>query len=517
MDHFTTSLNCWHARPGRPGLCEGTRCCLLVSCREHGATPGVVFVSAPRNQRRMQFNHNVNVISSCYTAQLCRNSPAVCPNAMLQSFAKDCANVYMDTIPASAAPADDVPTAAAAVTESTARLRPRRGQSAPPETRAAQSRSGRRASLPLRLRDSQVYDGGDDDGDGDYGEDDDDDENDRFLNRCMATAGIGNPLNGGDGDDDDDDAATEAHVATEPAAAAVVAAAAGVGEAAGEDAAAAAVRALLQARAKTASNVWNKPMEKDILPPDSPLLQDPDVRKWPFAVSSYVTQVGKRASQAAFFQLFFDVDMAERMRTCTSTELVRRRDLQRAAIRAAAEGGNGGANGAEPVLTAAEKQKVVDCDRIYAPLKKSELYTFLAMTVAMSIHHLPELRMYWNRPQTSCIGGARFSEWMTRDRFIAIKASMRFSSQEDQPTVGVHDSSFDRLWKMRKMLDSLNSNLKVCSACYCHAWKRSRAHTSSCAAMPADCAEVLLRMRCCGGRRNDGGLRRSCSIQSADA
>lgn len=52
---------------------------------------------------------------------------------------------------------------------------------------------------------------------------------------------------------------------------------------------------------------------------------------------------------------------------------------------------------------------------------------------------------------------------MSRDRFVTIKAHVRFAMRSDAPHVSKSDGRYDRLFKIRPLLDKLTA---VCAALY---------------------------------------------------
>jgi hypothetical protein len=365
----------------------------------------------------------------------------------------------------------------------------RRDSSAARTAAARTSASGRLRKQSLKLVES-LQGLRDDDDDAAF---DDDDDNDRLLNDvvnetsndarqttqedwygrdsdndgsddCDGSGDEDGDSSDGDGDGDSD-GDSDGDVSDEDGDPAAITGTAATAAAVGAPAAGAKkVQALWRAQAKAPKKQWDAPLPVDnAVLPDGP---DAGCQRRTFKLKGTVTKL-TRSLSLSYFRLFFDDEMLERMRSCTSAELRRRRRLRLAALRQKRR---------EKKLSAASLKRLVKaCKRLYARLRLSELHTFLAITLVMSVHSLPTLSLYWQvmgTPTASPCGGSRFRKWMPRDRFVTIKACMRFSRAADAPSVPTESPKFDRMWKIRAFLDSLNANLKVwtylpASCCAC--------------------------------------------------
>ena len=92
-----------------------------------------------------------------------------------------------------------------------------------------------------------------------------------------------------------------------------------------------------------------------------------------------------------------------------------------------------------------------------AYIEMSELRKAIGIFIYMSVVTLPSTRHYWKK----AMGITAVSTVMTRDRFVDIEKCLHLSNNLMQPVKGEPD--YDRLFKVRKLLDLLNKNFKACA------------------------------------------------------
>ena len=89
-----------------------------------------------------------------------------------------------------------------------------------------------------------------------------------------------------------------------------------------------------------------------------------------------------------------------------------------------------------------------------------EIYKFFGLMIQMGNDPRHILKDYWSREEQYCI--PFYSNVMARDRFFHILRFLHFENNDDPPN---HDDpDYDRLWKMRKIFDTLNN--KFCELYY---------------------------------------------------
>lgn len=109
------------------------------------------------------------------------------------------------------------------------------------------------------------------------------------------------------------------------------------------------------------------------------------------------------------------------------------------------------------------------------PLTTAELLRFLALSITMGINRQPQVAHYWRadsfgtclcsdcvRFRDQCalcagLGIAGISQVMSRDRFVMIKANIRFATRSEAPHVSKSSGRYDRLFKIRPLLDKLEA------------------------------------------------------------
>ena len=72
----------------------------------------------------------------------------------------------------------------------------------------------------------------------------------------------------------------------------------------------------------------------------------------------------------------------------------------------------------------------------------------------ISVVRMPNTRMFWNK----AMGHTAFNAVLTRDRFEEIIKLLHMSNNTELPAR--EDPDFDKLYKVRELLDYLNSNFK---------------------------------------------------------
>lgn len=86
-----------------------------------------------------------------------------------------------------------------------------------------------------------------------------------------------------------------------------------------------------------------------------------------------------------------------------------------------------------------------------------ELKAFLGIILVMTIHKLPETRLYWSSLPIYAVPAV--SSVMTRTRFEEIRANLHFANNEEQPART--DPTYDRAYKIRPVIDHFNEAFKT--------------------------------------------------------
>ena len=86
-------------------------------------------------------------------------------------------------------------------------------------------------------------------------------------------------------------------------------------------------------------------------------------------------------------------------------------------------------------------------------ITSEELYKFFAIIIQMGHDQRGSLKDYWSREEQYCT--PFYSNVMARDRFLHILRFLHFENNEDPPNRD--DANYDRLWKIRKVFDTLNN------------------------------------------------------------
>ena len=82
-----------------------------------------------------------------------------------------------------------------------------------------------------------------------------------------------------------------------------------------------------------------------------------------------------------------------------------------------------------------------------------EMYTFLGLVIQMGHDQHHSLKDYWSREELYCT--PFYSNVMACDRFFHILQFLHFENNDNPPN---HDDpDYDRLWKIRKIFDTLNN------------------------------------------------------------
>ena len=89
-----------------------------------------------------------------------------------------------------------------------------------------------------------------------------------------------------------------------------------------------------------------------------------------------------------------------------------------------------------------------------ARITMGELRKAVGILMYISVVRMPNTRMFWNKS----MGHSAVNAVLTRDRFEEIIRLLHMSNNTEQPTR--EDPDFDKLFKVRKLLDYLNSNFK---------------------------------------------------------
>ena len=82
-----------------------------------------------------------------------------------------------------------------------------------------------------------------------------------------------------------------------------------------------------------------------------------------------------------------------------------------------------------------------------------EIYTFFAIIIQMGHDQRGSLKDYWSREEQYCT--PFYSNVMARDRFFHILRFLHFEDNDNPPSRD--DPDYDRLWKIRKIFDTLNN------------------------------------------------------------
>jgi hypothetical protein len=117
----------------------------------------------------------------------------------------------------------------------------------------------------------------------------------------------------------------------------------------------------------------------------------------------------------------------------------------------------------------------------WMPLTISEFWRWLALVVAMGIHALPGLRDYWSETHwgpwllvivtvfavisvlLAVLGVPQFKLIMTGTRFRQIKSNLHFVRPNGpyKNHVEIGDPRYDRMWKVRPLIEHVNANIKL--------------------------------------------------------
>ena len=111
-----------------------------------------------------------------------------------------------------------------------------------------------------------------------------------------------------------------------------------------------------------------------------------------------------------------------------------------------------------------EKEKIKEKENIKEKEKKkykeiaritmNELRKTVGILMYISVVRMPNTRMFWSKT----MGHTAVSSVMTRDRFEEVVKLLHISNNRLQPKLG--DPGYDKLYKVRQLLDSLNNNFK---------------------------------------------------------
>jgi len=82
-----------------------------------------------------------------------------------------------------------------------------------------------------------------------------------------------------------------------------------------------------------------------------------------------------------------------------------------------------------------------------------KMYTFFGLIIQMGHDQRQILKDYWSREEQYC--SPFYSKVMARDRFFHILRFLHFENNGDPPNHD--DQDYDRLWKIRKIFDTLNN------------------------------------------------------------
>jgi hypothetical protein len=84
-----------------------------------------------------------------------------------------------------------------------------------------------------------------------------------------------------------------------------------------------------------------------------------------------------------------------------------------------------------------------------------EIYTFFVITIQVGHDQCGSLKDYWSREEQYCT--PFYSNVMARNHFFHILRFLHFVKSED--TLNCDDPNYDRLWKIRKVFDTLEQQL----------------------------------------------------------
>jgi len=82
-----------------------------------------------------------------------------------------------------------------------------------------------------------------------------------------------------------------------------------------------------------------------------------------------------------------------------------------------------------------------------------EIYTFFVITVPMGHDQRGSLKDYWSSDEQYCT--PFYSDMMPRDHFFHILRFLHFEDSDTPPSCD--DPDYDRLWKIRKIFDTLSN------------------------------------------------------------
>ncbi|XP_051158547.1 piggyBac transposable element-derived protein 2-like [Leptopilina boulardi] len=92
------------------------------------------------------------------------------------------------------------------------------------------------------------------------------------------------------------------------------------------------------------------------------------------------------------------------------------------------------------------------------PVTKKEFLTYLGINALMGIKKLPSYRDYWSsNPQ---LHDAYISPLMSVNRFGFFLSHLDLNNNNNEPKKG--DPNYDKLYKLRPMIDTLNETFKTC-------------------------------------------------------
>jgi len=92
----------------------------------------------------------------------------------------------------------------------------------------------------------------------------------------------------------------------------------------------------------------------------------------------------------------------------------------------------------------------------WKPTTVEEIKTFIAVHILMGIHTLPELRHYWS--SDNLLGVPAVVNQITKTRFK--KLTENIHCNDNTKAVPRGEAGYDRLHKLRPVIDALNSRLK---------------------------------------------------------
>jgi hypothetical protein len=97
----------------------------------------------------------------------------------------------------------------------------------------------------------------------------------------------------------------------------------------------------------------------------------------------------------------------------------------------------------------------LDVNKKIGYIRMEELRKTIGILMYMSVVSLPNIRLYWKK----AMGITAVSKVMSRDRFEEIVSALHLSNNRLQPARG--EAGYDKLYKVRKLLDILNKNFKA--------------------------------------------------------